>query len=123
MMQTMFGISMAKSVVEDDGGLELGSGPGTSIENRGIPRDSVDESDSANTTNTDISSNLRVVDYDSLDISSPVPSFPDGSVRTVDGDVLDGKVLIFDVGTDVSAVDKEVTHKITCGSVIRAANS
>ena len=114
---------MAKSVVEDDGGLELGGGPGIWIENGGIPHDSVDDSDSANTTNIDISSNLRVVDYDFLDIPSPVPSFPDGSVRTAGGDVLDGKLLIFDVGTDVSAVDKEATHKITCGSVIRTANS
>jgi hypothetical protein len=92
MISTMVGISIAKSVAEDDGGLELGGGPGTSIENGGIPHDGVDDSDSADATDAGIGSNLRVVDCDSLDIPSPVPSCPDGSVQAVDGDVLDGKL-------------------------------
>jgi len=105
-------------VVEDNRGLEPSGGPGTSVEDGGVPDYSVDDSDSPNAVYADLEPNLRVVDGDSLACPPPVPNHSDTSVRTVDCDVSDGKLLIPYIKADVSTVDDEVAHKTTTGNVI-----
>ena len=101
-------------VVKNDGGIELGGDIGTPVEDGGISHDSVDDCDSTDEVNTnDLKADLCVVDGDSLDIPSPVPGHFDGSVRSIDSDVPDGKLLVSYVETNVSTVDNEVTHKAT----------
>jgi len=100
-------------VVEDDRRLHSGGDPRTSVEDGGVPDDSVDDSDSADTVNANLEPNLRVVDGNPLAGPPPVPNHSDSGVRAVDCDVSDGKLLIPDVETDISTVDNEVAHKTT----------
>jgi len=106
------------NVVEDDGRLEPSGGIGISVKDGGIPHDSVDDGDCTNGVNIDLESNLRLVDGDSLEIPPPVPHHSDSGVRTVYGDVSDGKLLVSDVECNVSTVNDEVTHKTTTGDPI-----
>ena len=101
------------NVVEDNRGLEPSGGIRASVEDGGVPHDGVDDSDSSNAENTDFESNLRVVDGDSLEVPSPVPNHSDSGIRTVDGNVPDGELLVPDVEADISTIDDEVTHKTT----------
>lgn len=99
------------NVVEYNRRFEPSSGFGTSVEDGGIRHDSIDDCNSTDTVNIDLESNLRVVDSDPLEIPAPIPKHFDSGVRVVDGDVSDGKLLISNVETSVSAVDDEVAHK------------
>jgi hypothetical protein len=93
--------------------LELSGGVGTSVEDGGVLTTASMIAIPPTLSTADLEPNLRVVDSDSLEIPSPVPNHSDSGVRTVDGDVSDGELLISDIETDVSAVDNEVTHKTT----------
>ena len=101
------------NIVEDNRRFEPGGGFGTSVEDGSIRHDSIDDCNSADTVNIDLESNLCVVDGDPLEIPSPIPEHFNSGVRVVDGDVPDGKLLISNVETSVSAVDDEVAHKTT----------
>ena len=98
--------------------MEPSGSPRTSVEDRGVPDDSVDDSNSANAVNADLESDLRVVDGNSLACPSPVPNHSDGGVRAVDCDVSYGKLLIPYVEANVSTIDDEVTHKTTTEDMI-----
>ena len=100
-------------VVENDRGLGSSRGIRSSVEDGGVPDDSVDDGNSANAVNADLESNSRVVDSDSLAGPPPVPNHSDSGVRTVDCDVSNGELLIPYVETDVSTVDDKVAHKPT----------
>lgn len=100
-------------IIEDDRGLEASGDIGTSVEDGGIPHDSVNYRDPTNAFDGDVEPNLHVIDGDPLEIPSPVPKHIDGSVRTIDGEVSDGELLISDVEADVPTVDNEVSHKTT----------
>ena len=100
-------------VIEDDRRLKPNGGVRTSVEDGGVPHDSVDYCDPTDAFNSDIEPNLRMVDIDSLEIPPPVPKHLDGGVCAVDGEVSDGELLISDFETDVPAVDDEVAHKTT----------
>jgi len=102
-----------KNVTEDEGGLEPSGGIGTPVKDGGIPHDSIDDGDRTNAEGIDLEANLRLVDGDPLEIPLPVPHHLDTGVRTVDGDVSDGELLVSDVESDVSTVNDEVTHKTT----------
>ena len=83
------------------------------VEDGGIAHDSIDDCDSTSAVDSNIESDLRVVDGDSLEIPSPVPCHLDSNVGPVDGDIADGKLLISNIDADVSTVDDEITHKTT----------
>jgi hypothetical protein len=104
------------NVIEDERGLEGSGGSGALIEDRGIRHDDVDHCDRTNAINSDVEPNLHVVDIDSLESPLPVPEHSDSSVRTVDGEVSDGKLLISDIETDITTVDDKVSHKATTGN-------
>jgi hypothetical protein len=56
---------------------------------------------------------LAIVDVDSLECPSPIPSGVDTDLCVIDGNVAHGELLIANPDTELATIENEVTHEAT----------